>query len=597
MTDKFISSNTKRSLRRKFKRRRKAVENLGQQADQNIDKLLLRRFNRLTQVRKFVGLWLALFLLLFLCGVTQLRSLSPYYQTLQPAAGGIYSEGLVGTFSNANPIYANGAADSSISRLVFSGLFTYDQDDRLVGDLASSWKTDDKHTTYTVNLRQDVRWHDGAPLTSADVVFTYSTIQNTEAQSPLFSSWQNITVSADGPYRVKFVLPNPLSSFIYQLNGGILPKHLLHNIPPAQLRSASFNAHPVGTGPFRWRSISVIGGSESNRRQEITLAPNKNYHRGTPKLGGFNLSIYRNDQQMVRAFEQKQINAMSGLDSAPSNLSKDSSVQVYNTPLNAIVMAFFNNSKPILNDKAVRQALVTGVDRSQLVSLLGYPSNLVDGPLLPSQITYNKGNKQLSYNLAKAQSLLKGAGWEVGEGGQRYKDNKPLTINLVSESTPDYVAAAKYLQQQWNKLGVRLVVTNSSSDDLQGGIIPNHDYDILLYGIEVGVDPDVFAYWDSSQASVDSQGHSNLSEYKSTDADQDLQSARTRESMKVRIPKYQHFLKTWKEDAPALALYQPTYLYITRGPVFNYQRIAMDSAADRFNSVADWMIREERQTH
>ena len=196
MADNLISDKTKKRFKRNLRRHRRRVEGLSQQADQNIDKLLLRRLNRLSLVRRFVGLWLVLVGLLVLAGVTQLRGLSPYYQSLQPVPGGIYSEGLVGLFANANPLYANGAADTSVSHLVFSGLFKYDQNDKLVGDLASSWQVDSKQTTYTVQLRHNVRWQDGSPFTSADVVYTYDTIQNTEAQSPLFSSWQGINVTA-----------------------------------------------------------------------------------------------------------------------------------------------------------------------------------------------------------------------------------------------------------------------------------------------------------------------------------------------------------------------------------------------------------------
>ena len=100
---------------------------MGQQADENIERLILRRLGRLVFVRRFIGLWTVLFLSIILASIIQLRGLGDYYQTLKPVAGGVYSEGLIGTFTNANPIYANGAADSTVSRLVFSSLFKYDE--------------------------------------------------------------------------------------------------------------------------------------------------------------------------------------------------------------------------------------------------------------------------------------------------------------------------------------------------------------------------------------------------------------------------------------------------------------------------------------
>jgi ABC-type transport system substrate-binding protein len=106
----------------------------------------------------------------------------------------------------------------------------------------------------------------------------------------------------------------------------------------------------------------------------------------------------------------------------------------------------------------------------------------------------------------------------------------------------------------------------------------------------------MFAYWDSSQASITSQGHLNLSEYKNSTADQALQAGRTRADPQTRIIKYDEFLKVWRTDAPALGLYQPNLLYITRGPVYGYERKALNSVADRFYNVDNWMIRQKRQS-
>jgi len=154
---------------------------------------------------------------------------------------------------------------------------------------------------------------------------------------------------------------------------------------------------------------------------------------------------------------------------------------------------------------------------------------------------------------------------------------------------------AQFLQQQWAKIGVKVVVHYYDAEDLQSIVIANHSYDILLYGINIGVDPDVFAYWDSSQASVSSQGHLNLSEYKSAVTDQALEAGRTRSDPSIRVLKYKAFLTAWTGDMPALALYQPNLLYITRGPVFNYQRKADNSELDQFYNVNQWEVRQQEQ--
>lgn len=527
----------------------------------------------------------------------QIRGLSPYYQSLQPIPGGLYTEGLLGNFTNANPLYATGAADEAVSHLVFDGLFKYDNSNRLVGDLATSYNLDGSQQNYTVHLRHNVKWQDGKPFTADDVVFTYDTIQNFDAESSLYTSWQGINVTKVDRYTVNFNLPNPLSSFPYSLVNGIVPAHLLASIPVEQLRSAPFNTNPVGTGPFKWKYVDVTGDSVENREQRISLSANDNYWPGAPKLDGFSIITYSDEQQLVSAFEKKQLNAVSGLDQLPPELATDRSVQAYYTPLTTSVMAFFNNSRPQLNSATIRKALERGVDRGQIVNLLGAPVQLVNGPLLKSQLGYDPKVLEPSFSVPAANKLFAAAGYKKNASGTLVKDGLPLTISISAQNTANYTRVAQFLQHQWNKLGVKVNINYYSSDDLQTSIIGTHNYDVLLYGINIGVDPDVFAYWDSSQASLSSQGHLNLSEYKSKVADQAIEAGRTRADPSIRAAKYDTFLKQWVKDVPAIGLYQPNYLYVTRGPVFGYERRADNASSDRFYSVAGWEIRQQRKTN
>ncbi|MEK7096137.1 MAG: peptide ABC transporter substrate-binding protein [Patescibacteria group bacterium] len=592
-----IDIRTKRRWRRDFHKSRRGAVELGQQADQQIEKLLLRRFDRLLSVRRFVFLWIALFVALILWTFFQSRGLSAYYQSLQPVPGGIYSEGINGTFTNANPLYASSAPDRAASRLVFAGLFKYDNGNNLVGDLAQDFVLGPAPTHYTVHLKKNLTWHDGQPLTARDVVFTFNTIKNIESQTSLYNAWKDIAVAAPDDYTVTFDLPTPLSSFPHSMTAGIIPAHLLKNIPAAGLRSAPFNAAPVGAGPFIWKYVEVLGSPTTDRQQRIALAAFDKYGGGRPKLDGFNLITFSNEKLLVSAFKQKQINAMSGLESIPEELTKDKGLQLYATPLTSAVMAFFNTSRGALGDINVRRALAAGVERQTLVNITGRPTQLVDSPLLRGQLGYSPELTQRGYNFDQANQLLDQAGWIRGDKNLRYKNGQVLEFSLRSQDTQQYSLTTQYLQQQWEKLGVKANVTYYSGDDLQSQIIPSHDYDILVYGISIGADPDVFAYWDSSQASISSQGHSNLSEYKSSVADEALEAGRSRTDNATRVVKYRAFLNAWIADVPALALYQPNYIYITRGPVFGYNRKADNGAADRFYNVENWMVRQKRQTN
>jgi len=586
---------TKRRFARKLRRRRRSAKEIGQQADEKIERLLVRRFDRLANVRRFVLLWTALFVILSFAEIVQLRGLSNYYQSLQPVPGGLYTEGIIGNFTNANPLFATGAADTAVSRLVFSGLFKYDANNKLVGDLAKDYSLGSGPTQYIVHLKHGLQWHDGKPLTADDIIFTYHTIQDIQSQSPLYSSWAGVEVTKTDNYTIEFDLPSALSAFPYSMTNGIIPAHLLQSTPTEQLRSAPFNTFPIGSGPFQWRFIEVTGKSTDTREQRISLAAFKHYQAGPPKLDGFNLITFTDEQHMLTAFNHKQINAMSGLDNVPQSLSHDKSVQVNITPLTTIIMAFFNNSSPILNDANLRRALIVGTDRRQVNGLFDEPVQLADSPLLKGQLGYDRKLVEPAFNRAAANKLLDDSGWVRGSDGIRAKAGRPLAFTLSAQDSPNATKTAQFLQQQWRQLGVKLEVRYNDREELHTSIVGNHDYDVLLDGINIGVDPDIFAYWDSSQASITSQGHLNLSEYKSSMADQAIEAGRTRYDPTIRTVKYKAFLAQWVKDLPAMALYQPNYLYITRGQVFNYERKSANSGADRFYNVGNWMVRQKRQ--
>lgn len=592
-----MDGETKRRWRRGLRKSRRGAVELSQAADQQIEKLLLRRFDRLLSVRRFVFLWTLLFVILMLATFFQSKSLSSYYQSLKPVPGGIYTEGIVGSFSNVNPLYASSAPDTALSRLVFAGLLEYDSGNNLVGSLAQDWSLGPAPTHYSVHLKRNLVWHDGKPLTARDVAFTFNTIKNIEAQSSLYNAWKDVAITTPDDHTINFDLPNALASFPHALTTGIIPEHLLKDIPPARLRSAQFNTAPTGAGPFVWKFVEVLGSPTTDRQQRISLAAFDKYSGGRPKLDGFNLIAFSDSKSQVNAFKKKQIGAMSGLETMPEELKNDKSVQLQGTPLTGAVMAFFNNTHGALADAGVRKALVAGVNRAPLVNITGQPTDLVDSPLLRSHLGYNPTLVQRGYNFDEANQLLDQAGWKRGDQNFRYKDGRTLELSLRSQDTQQYTLTTQYLREQWEKLGVKLNVTYYSADDLQGQIVATHDYDILVYGISIGADPDVFAYWHSSQASLTSQGHANLSEYKSTTADEALEAARIRTDNALRTVKYKAFLTAWITDAPALALYQPNYIYITRGQVFGYNRKADNTAADRFYNVENWMVRQKRQTN
>lgn len=577
---------------RDWRKRQKQVESFGQQAETLVERNFFRRFDRLAKVKRFVLTWMLLVLLLVSSVVAETRSLSGYYQTLQPTPGGIYTEGIVGSYTNANPLYATDEVDQTISRLIFAGLLTYNDKNQLVGDLADSWQSENDGMQYTLHLRPNLKWQDGQPLTADDIAFTIHVIQSPDAESPLISSWQGVNVSVINSQTVMFTLPNPLASFPYSLTTGIIPEHILKNVPMDEMRSISFNTtHPIGAGPFALKQIQVNGDTPQTQEEQVALRPFAKYWAGEPKLDSFVVHSFGDDQHMEGSFNKGNLSAMVGLDNLPASLAHNASVQSYQMPLTAANYVFFNTSEGVLADSKVRQALVQDSNVLSIIDHLSYPTMPVDEPLLRSQIGYNPAYRQAGYNMTAAAATLTADGWVPGSNGIRYKNGEPLTFDLFAQNTPEFTQVTNTLSKAWHQLGVGVNVYLQSATDLRP-TIESHSYDALLYGISIGVDPDVYAYWDSSQADVRSAERLNFSSYSSPTADTALEAGRTRLDPALRVIKYQPFLKAWQQDAPALGLYQPRFLYVTHGTVYGLNEHTINIDTDRFDNVQNWEIRQ-----
>lgn len=573
------------------------AKGLSLQAEQQFEKNLVGRFEKLNPVRRFVAGWVGLLILLLIGLVIQTLALSGYYQTLESVPGGIYNEGVLGRFTNANPLYATSDADASVSHLIFAGLLKYDGQGELAGDLASSFRADDHGVVYTVHLRPNLKWQDGQPLTSSDVVFTYNLIQNADAQSPLRDSWQGIKVAAPDDHTVIFTLPGTLASFPYNLTNGIVPEHLLAKIPPSDLRSANFNTvNPVGAGPFAWHGIHVSAASNpDNIQEQIALTPFADYAGGKPKLDQFIVRTYVSQSQLIAALNSGQLTAVEGLDALPQAVAKKTAIVQHNLTLQAANMVFFKTTQPPLNDKTVRHALVQATNVPSVIRHLSYPARIVNEPLLVGQIGYDASLAQPKYDPRGAQAALAGAGWTVNKDGVLQKNGQLLAFSLSAADTPDNHVVAGQLQSQWRRLGVRLSVDYLDSVDFQNAL-NYHDYDAVLNGISIGQDPDVFVYWDSSQADIRSANRLNLSEYNNPTADASLEAGRSRLDPAIRSAKYKSFLQAWQQDSPALGLYQPRSLYLTDGLVSGLKDGPVNSPLGRYNNVVNWEIRQAKVT-
>lgn len=549
-------------------------------------RFIASRLDNVKSVARLVVVWLVTVAVLIATVGVQLVWSENNYSTDAYADGGVYVEGVVGSFDSLDPLFAVSSAEQSAAKLMFSSLYDYDNTGALRNDVATAMTTDSTAHSYVVNLRHDVLWHDGEPLTAYDVAFTVGLIKDPLIRSPLRVSWSNIGVEALDNYTVKFTLPAVYAAFPQALTFPILPQHILKNVPVANIRESSFSDSPIGSGPFvfhRLRTTTVSAG-----QQALHLDANAKYYRGTPKLSQIELHAYSDEDALVKALNNGELTAASDIGIVAARSVTKSNYHQVPLALDSGVYLILNTRGGVLQDAKVRQALQLATNVSEIRKTLGGGVLPLNGPVLNSQLAGSEIPRPPSYNLDAARKVLTDDGWILKDSVYQ-KDGQKLELSIVTTKDKEYDEVLKMVMQQWQQLGVTLVpqvvdVSSASSTFVQN-VLQARNFDVLLYKLSIGADPDVYAYWHSSQAG---SGY-NLSGYTNDIADANLASARTRIDPELRQAKYVQFVKQWLKDVPAIGLYQPAIEYVSGSDIATVKvGDTLVTGADRYANVLDW---------
>lgn len=551
-------------------------------------KFIFKRLDNARESRRRVVIWFVIVALIILASGIQLSWYRQSYKTATGSSNGTYAEGVVGKISTLNPLYASTSAEDALSQLVFSRLINYDKLGTLNYDLASSMSIGEDSKTYTFKIRDDAVWQDGRPVTVDDVVYTIELLKNPITR-PTVQGWSSISVVKIDDNTVQLTTPTVIAAFPHAVAAvAILPKHLLEATDPAKLREASFSSKPVGSGPFSVSLVQDINLQDSKR--SILLEKNQEYYRGSAKIDRFQLSTYPDTEALFKAFRSGEVTAAAGLDSSQISQLSNSRYSVTAQPVNGGVYALFNMRK--MTDQNVRKALQLATDTAKIRQEFGISVPALDKPLTSALLGTNSINSE-SLNLVKANELLNQAGWLL-QDGKRYKNGSELIINVVTVKG-ETEKALKSLSSQWAEIGVSVNASiydpTDTTQRFVQDILQPRNYDILIYELSIGGDPDVYAYWDSDQAI--SSGY-NFSNYSSSVADAALSSARTRLNTALRQAKYQTFTRQWLADVPAIGLYQSVLYYAHSNSVKSFSSdTILVSPENRYSDVIYWTAQSE----
>ncbi len=581
-----MSKASKGKLRLGYKRLALRVKHAEGATQRHASRFILRRIENVRLVMTEIMIWLAAIALLIAGLGIQYSWNSQGSKKDGAKSGGVYVEGVIGNISTLNPLLAASEPEQAVSRLLFSSLYNYDVTGALHTDLAESMTVkDDK--VYTIKLRNAV-WHDGKKLTAEDVVYTINLIKNPQVRSPLRVNWLDISARAIDDSTVEFMLPAVYAGFSHALTFPVIPKHILQTVSPSSMREADFSSNPVGSGPFAVKRVQT---SESTSSTDVVrMEPNTKYYGAVSTLSRLELRAYGNESLLVKAVNSGEVSAASGLSLSAADNIKSKQYSTKHWLLNKGVYLLMNNRSQTLQDVRVRQALRYATDTSSIRATVGDNVARLDTPILQSQIA-QKLPAAPDYNLDKAKALLKEAGWTYNQGQWKGKDGRPLAVAVTTSSGRDeYKKIVDVLKQQWSKLGVdvqlREIDTSSTTTSFVQSVLQPRDYDALLYELELGADPDVFAYWHSSQASA--SGY-NFANYSNRTVDNDLVGGRSRTNSALRAAKYIQFVNQWLNDAPAIGLYQSVGSYVlNNGASIVEPRGSLNTMNDRYADVTTW---------
>ncbi len=502
----------------------------------------------------------------------------------EPAPGGDYVEGIPGTPSSLNPLLASfNDADRDLTALLFSGLTRLDKDGTVRPDLAREWSIGGDGKSYTFQLREDARWHDGEPVRPEDIALTVRLLQDKDLKGnpELAALWRKVKVES-GPGRdVRFQLEQPFAPFLTYTSIGVLPDHALGQVAAKDLASVPFNAAPVGSGLFRIGDAGL---------EQVTLQANPVSYGGPPLLGKMQFRFLPDDHSLAAALATRKVEG--GLlrpsigREAIDGLRSIEDLQLYETPRTSYSLLFLNTRSDLFKERGVRQALAYGIDRQKLVEqAVGGRGIPAEGPIAKDSWAFDPGVWRYPYDPAKARQLLEEQGWKLNNAGLREKNARALKFSILTNDDKVRVAIGADLASQMKGIGVHAEVAHSGVTGLVQNFLLPRKFDAVLYGVDPGYDPDPYPLWHSTQGSGEGL---NLSVFAQPEVDQLLEKARTSSNAEERQALYRQFQEAFSQEVPSIPLYHPLYTYAIARTVKGVSLGLLFDTSSRFLNVRSW---------
>ena len=357
------------------------------------------------------------------------------------------------------------------------------------------------------NLRKNVAFHDGHLFDAQDVKFTYDAIMNPKNLSPRVADYEPVKeVQVVDPLKVRIVYKRLYSPAIGTWAMGILPEHLLNaqalrkealrlgkDPETFSMRQSAFNRHPVGCGPFRFR--------EWKSDQFIILDRFDRYWEGPPNYKKYALRIIPDLLTQEMEFYAGTLDAYAVQPHQVKRLKDDPRFQSFSGLSFGYTYIGYNMRRQPFNDLRVRRALSMAIDVNKIIKYVLYnQAERITGPFPEQTDYYDHQIKPVPYDPQRALKLLAEAGWKPNADGWLERDGKRLQFTLITNSGNDIRKAILAIAQDaWKQIGIDV-----RTDLLEWSVfiqqrVNKLDFDALVLGWSMGIEPDLYQIWHSSQ--------------------------------------------------------------------------------------------------
>jgi len=577
---------------------------------EHLDKKLLKSLNKkkfpnlkqLSHIGKYLTRWerLIIDVLILISAISGVWLLAYAYQAnSEPMAdyGGTIVEGLIQDPVYINPILSTGnSTDADLVKLIFSGLLKYDKDLKLVPDLAEKYEISEDGKTYTFTLKEDLSFHDSNPLSVNDVLFTYSLIQNPEYKSPNYINFANVKIDKVDDRTISFTTDNVYAPFIHLFTIGILPAHVWENIGPANFPLAQYNIKPIGSGPYKFEKlIKDNNGNIAN----YELAYFDGYYGQKPYIPKMSFRFFDDQQTAINALVKKEISALGNLPNKERSFveNDENNISIYALTLPQYTALFYNvKSNSLIKNAYFRQALNLSIDKNSLIEkIFGQNVEIVNGPILKNSFAYSNDLPQQNPDFEKAKQLMVDNGWQMKEEGVWAKQidgsETVASLKITVPNTEEILNLANSMKESWKSFGINVEIQAIDTNEIKQ-IIKERSYESIIYGENIGADPDIFPFWHSTQ--IDYPGL-NLPQLANKQIDTLIEEARQTHDTLTRQTKYAELQKLILEEQAALFLYSPKYLYALNNEIQNYQQTFINNYSGRWNSLFDLYIKTQKK--